>query len=65
MVSQEEKWSTPKFNLTAIASCMEAVSLHLRQANKFVTEHHRHNLPTVGGCRTPFPGSPASSARTG
>jgi hypothetical protein len=28
---------------------MEAVSLHLRQANKFVTEHRRHNLPTVGG----------------
>jgi hypothetical protein len=28
---------------------MEAVSLHLCQANKFVTEQHRHNLPTVGG----------------
>jgi hypothetical protein len=28
---------------------MEAVPLHLREANEFVAEHHRHNLPTVGG----------------
>jgi hypothetical protein len=28
---------------------MEAVPLHLRQANAFVSQHHRHNLPTVGG----------------
>jgi hypothetical protein len=28
---------------------MEAVPLHLREANDFVAKHHRHNLPTVGG----------------
>jgi hypothetical protein len=28
---------------------MEAVPLHLREANEFVARHHRHNLPTVGG----------------
>lgn len=28
---------------------MEAVPLHLRQANEFVTQYHRHNNPTVGG----------------
>src|SRR5437660_8566841 len=28
---------------------MEAVPLHLREANVFVAKHHRHNLPTVGG----------------
>jgi hypothetical protein len=28
---------------------MEAVPLHLRQANEFVAQHHRHSLPTVGG----------------
>jgi hypothetical protein len=28
---------------------MEAVLLHLRQANKFVAMHHRHSLPTVSG----------------
>ena len=28
---------------------MEAVPLHLREANGFVARHHRHNLPTVGG----------------
>src|SRR5262249_28069339 len=28
---------------------MEAVPLHLREANAFVAQHHRHNLPTVGG----------------
>ncbi len=30
---------------------MEAVPLHLRQANAFVAQHqhHRHSLPTVGG----------------
>ncbi len=28
---------------------MEAVPLHLKEANAFVTQHHRHNLPTVGG----------------
>lgn len=27
---------------------MEAVPLHLREANAFVAHHHRHNLPTVG-----------------
>jgi hypothetical protein len=27
---------------------MEVVPLHLREANEFVAEHHRHNLPTVG-----------------
>jgi hypothetical protein len=27
---------------------MEAVPLHLREANDFVARHHRHNLPTVG-----------------
>jgi hypothetical protein len=28
---------------------MEAVPLHLRQANEFVARHHRHSRPTVGG----------------
>lgn len=28
---------------------MEAVPIHLREANEFVSRHHRHNLPTVGG----------------
>ena len=27
---------------------MEAVPLHLREANEFVAQHHQHNLPTVG-----------------
>jgi hypothetical protein len=27
---------------------MEAVPLHLREANSFVAPHRRHNLPTVG-----------------
>ena len=28
---------------------MEAVPLHLKQANEFVRRFHRHSLPTVGG----------------
>lgn len=28
---------------------MEAVPLHLREANEFVREYHRHSIPTVGG----------------
>jgi len=28
---------------------MEAVPLHLREANAFVAQYHRHSLPTVGG----------------
>lgn len=28
---------------------VRAVPLHLRDANEFVAQHHRHNLPTVGG----------------
>jgi hypothetical protein len=28
---------------------MEAVPLHLREANQFVARYHRHSLPTVGG----------------
>jgi hypothetical protein len=28
---------------------MEAIPLHLREANEFVAKYHRHNLPTVGG----------------
>lgn len=28
---------------------MEAVPLHIREANEFVARHHRHNRPTVGG----------------
>jgi hypothetical protein len=28
---------------------MEAVPLHLREANQFVAKCHRHSLPTVGG----------------
>jgi hypothetical protein len=28
---------------------MEAVPLHIKEANAFVAEHHRHSLPTVGG----------------
>jgi hypothetical protein len=27
---------------------MEVVPLHLRQANEFIAQHHRHNLPAVG-----------------
>jgi hypothetical protein len=27
---------------------METVPLHLRQANQFVAQHHRHSLPTTG-----------------
>jgi hypothetical protein len=27
---------------------MEAVPLHLKEANQFVARHHRHNLPTTG-----------------
>jgi len=27
---------------------MEAIPLHLREANEFVAQHHRHNLPVVG-----------------
>jgi hypothetical protein len=48
---------------------MEAVSLHLREANEFVKRHHRHSLPTVGGsepsalCWTgSWSGSPSSVA---
>ena len=32
-----------------IDSFVEAVPLHLREANEFVAQHHRHSLPTVGG----------------
>jgi hypothetical protein len=28
---------------------VEAVPLHLRQANEFIARYHRHSLPTVGG----------------
>lgn len=28
---------------------MEAVPIHLREANEFVARRHRHNKPTVGG----------------
>ena len=28
---------------------MEAVPLHLKEANEFVAKYHRHNNPTVGG----------------
>lgn len=28
---------------------MEAVPLHLKQANEFVRQYHRHSVPTVGG----------------
>ena len=28
---------------------MQAVPLHLREANEFVARYHRHNSPTVGG----------------
>lgn len=28
---------------------MEATPLHIREANEFVAQHHRHSLPTVGG----------------
>jgi hypothetical protein len=28
---------------------VRAVPLHLGEANNFVAQHHRHNLPTVGG----------------
>ncbi len=32
---------------------MEAVPLHLREANAFVAQRHRHNAPTVG-CKFAF-----------
>ena len=35
---------------------MEAVPLHLREANEFVARHHRHNLPAVG-CKFAVGGS--------
>jgi hypothetical protein len=28
---------------------VRAARLRLREANEFVAQHHRHNLPTVGG----------------
>jgi hypothetical protein len=28
---------------------VEATPLHIKQANEFVVQHHRHSLPTVGG----------------
>jgi hypothetical protein len=28
---------------------VEAVPIHLRQANEFIARYHRHSLPTVGG----------------
>jgi hypothetical protein len=28
---------------------MEAIPIHIRAANDFVKQHHRHSLPTVGG----------------
>jgi hypothetical protein len=28
---------------------VEAVPIHLRDANQFIKDHHRHSLPTVGG----------------
>jgi len=28
---------------------METVPIHLREANEFIVQHHRHNLPTDGG----------------
>lgn len=28
---------------------MIAAPIHLREANKFVAQHHRHSIPTVGG----------------
>jgi hypothetical protein len=28
---------------------MEAVPLHIKEANEFVAQYHRHSLPTVGG----------------
>lgn len=30
-------------------SQLEIRPIHLKQANKFVEEHHRHNIPTTGG----------------
>jgi hypothetical protein len=28
---------------------VEAIPIHLREANEFIKAHHRHSLPTVGG----------------
>jgi hypothetical protein len=28
---------------------VEAVPIHIREANAFIAKHHRHSLPTVGG----------------
>jgi hypothetical protein len=28
---------------------VQAIPIHLKQANEFVNRHHRHSRPTVGG----------------
>jgi hypothetical protein len=38
----------PSFGVGRLHTGMEAVPLHLREANEFVAQHHRHNLPAVG-----------------
>lgn len=38
-----------RYGLRQLTYCMDAVPLHLKQANEFVSRHHRHSLPTVGG----------------
>jgi hypothetical protein len=42
-------WCRGKSGGAALHTGMEAVPLHLREANEFVAQHHRHSLPTVGG----------------
>jgi hypothetical protein len=36
--------------LALLHTGMEAVPIHLREANAFIAQHHRHNLP-VTGCK--------------
>ena len=38
-----------KSTLCQLHTGMEAVPLHLKEANAFVARHHRHSRPTVGG----------------
>lgn len=37
------------FRAVQLTYGMEPVPLHIREANEFVAQHHRHNKPTVGG----------------
>ncbi len=44
----ESLWQETEIAASLLHTFMEAVPLHLREANEFVARHHRHNLPAVG-----------------